>query len=177
VTGGISLSGTRMSAWRNGVMCWDKDSTLAFTQHRQWMVPEIKAGKLTWDDYAAACADDQPNEAALALMRHLAPSYGQVVMSGASDCPQSRQWLEDYAVPCDASYFRPHGDKTENGLLKVRWIEQLRDFGIKVLMFFEDWPETAEVIRQKTGVLVLVVNPCYDSGSSWGHRATLGERA
>jgi hypothetical protein len=127
------------------------------------MAPDIKAGRRTWDEFAAACTDDKPMPAALSLMRMLSPLYQQVVMSGSSECMEAWNWLDDHQVMYDLAFFRQAGDNTESGLLKARWIEELREAGLEVVLFVEDVPEIAEVIRQETGVPVLVVNPCYPS--------------
>jgi hypothetical protein len=142
-------------------VCWDKDSTLGSTLSRQWMVPEIKKGRKTWDDYSRACSDDPPVEAARVLMRELGRLHSQIVMSGATDCPEARIWLREHEFPYDGLYLRPKGDYTENGLLKVRWIKDLQFTGCRVVLFVEDWPDTADTIRKETGVPVLVLNPCY----------------
>lgn len=144
------------------VIGWDKDSTLADTSHRQWMIPLIKEGKATWEEYATRSSGDTPVYASLVLMELLSPHYHNVVMSGCNDCPEAREWLVRHKFPCDAVLLRPNGNTTDNAMLKVRWIWSMQASGYNVALFVEDWPETAKVIREQTSVHVLVVNPCYE---------------
>jgi hypothetical protein len=154
------------------VVCWDLDSTLCSTWHRQHMIPAVKAGEKTWDQYAELCAGDEPIEGAVELVRLLAPHNCQIAVSGRSGSAKALtlEWLRTHGVPLDRTIMRPDGDFTENGLLKVKVIRQLQRQGLDVRLFIEDWPQAAELIREQTGVPVLVVNPCYpDEGAKLGH--------
>ena len=63
---------------------WDLDSTLCSTMHRRHLVPEIKAGRATWDDYSDLCVNDEPIAGAVALARMLhAAGHPQYAISGA----------------------------------------------------------------------------------------------
>jgi hypothetical protein len=148
-------------------VCWDLDSTLADTRHRQHMVPLIKAGKGTWLEYSMACADDEPIEGAVALVRFLHDlGVCQFGVSGrnASAEHATRDWLKRYQVPLDDVFLRPDGDYTENGLFKIRVLGQLRDRGFDVVLFIDDWQETADIIQAVTPVPVLVVKGVYEDG-------------
>ena len=150
---------------------WDLDSTLANTAHRQPMVPLIraKAGP-TWEDYSMACVDDTPVEGTVALVQLLSglgqesenPLY-QYGVSGRSEAARqlTLDWFAKHGVPLDDVYLRPAGDHTPNGRYKVHVIRMLRDKGIDVVRFVEDWKETADYIHSKTGVPVLVVQGDY----------------
>lgn len=159
------------------VILWDLDSTLCNTMHRQAMVPAIRASNNTgptWVDYSLACVGDTPVEGAVALVRLLASStytdpdgehhqYRQFGVSGRNRAAEAatRQWLRRYEVPLDDVILRADDDDTENGLFKVRIILSLREAGHDVVLFMEDWTETAAVIREKTGVPALVVKGEY----------------
>lgn len=156
----LELPGPRMNVHRP-IVGWDKDSTISDSSQRQHMLAACQAGTTSWDEYSAACKDDTPIHAAIELMWMLSPLYLNVVMSGATECPEAMQWLEYHDVPVDDVKYRQPGDYTENGLIKVRWIKEYQAAGYEVAMFIEDWPETAETIRAVTGVPVLVLNPCY----------------
>jgi hypothetical protein len=147
--------------WNTHVVCWDKDGTLADNSQRQWMVPLIKEGKRTWGDFVAACVDDVPVPAALALMRMLASQYRQAILSGSEECPEAYAWLNKHKVPYHSAYFRQRGDGTESGLLKARWIKEMQANGCEVMLYVEDVPEIAEVIRREAGVPVLLLNSGY----------------
>lgn len=158
---------------------WDLDSTLANTAHRQHMVPLIKAKQgPTWEDYSMACTADTPVEGTVTLVRLLATStltdtegtrrrFVQYGVSGRSEAARdlTQAWFTRHGVPLDGLYLRPAGDHTPNGRYKVGVIRKLRDHGIDVVLFVEDWAETAEYIREKTGVPVLVVQGDYLTGA------------
>ena len=117
-----------------------------------------------------ACVDDTPVEGTVALVRLLSelgqesenPLY-QYGVSGRSDVARdlTLEWFARHDVPLDDVFLRPAGDHTPNGRYKVGVIRQLRDSGVDVVLFVEDWKETAEYIHSKTGVPVLVVQGDY----------------
>lgn len=164
---------------------WDLDSTLANTSHRQHMVPLIKAkAGPTWEDYSMACTGDTPVEGTVALARLIASltvpvsdgltmqvSSNRVMQYGVSGRSEAARqltldWFAEHGVPLDNVYLRPDGDHTPNGKYKVRVIRRLRDKGIDVVLFVEDWKETADYIHDKTGVPVLVVQGDYAIGDA-----------
>jgi hypothetical protein len=150
---------------RGDLVAFDKDSTLADTSHRRWLALKVVNGEengYTWLDYSRACTDDKPVEAARELMYLLAPYYTLYVMTGSEDCREAREWLRVHRFPYSQVLFRQPGDRTENGLLKVRWIRELQEKGYKVRLFVEDYVETAKVIEEETGVPVLTLNPRYE---------------
>lgn len=57
---------------------------------------------------------------------------------------------------------REIGDIRPNGVLKVDYINSLRERGFDPVLFYEDWPEAARMIQEKTGVPVLGINPFYE---------------
>jgi hypothetical protein len=157
------------------VVLWDLDSTIANTTHRQHMIPAIKEhakGGPTWEDYSMACVDDTPVEGTVALVRLLdflsspAIPFWQYGVSGRSESARGRtlEWFDKHGVPLDGLHLRPDGDHTPNGKYKVGVINKLRDSGKDVLLFVEDWKETGEYIREKTGVPVLLVQGDYAVG-------------
>lgn len=148
---------------------WDLDSVLAKTEHRHWMVPEIKAGRLTWEDYALAAADDIPDPAAVDLLRLLSLSHLQAVVTNRSAAARelTQRWFERHEIPARRLIMRPAAEAKTNVSerdayeWKARQILELESAGVAVLLAFEDWPDAAAVIRELTGVPVMVVNPCY----------------
>lgn len=146
---------------------WDLDSTLCSTMHRRHLVPEIKAGRATWDDYSELCVNDVPVASAVALARLLhAHGHLQVAISGRSERARERTlcWLDQHGVPMDAVLLRPEGDDIDVKLFKVQQINELREQGLEFCLFIEDWAPVAEFITEKTGIPVLGVNP-FDEGS------------
>ena len=141
---------------------FDLDSTLASTMHRRHLVPEIKAGRATWDDYSALSPGDTPIAGAVALARLLhAAGHPQYAISGRSQCAYGKTWawLMDHDVPMNGLILRPEGDRTDNKLFKVAKIRELQAEGIEFCLFVEDWMPVAEYITEQTGIPVLGVNP------------------
>lgn len=143
------------------VVAWDLDSTVRTTMHRRWMLPEIKSGLLTWDDYSMACAGDSPNPGAVALMRMLGGRYLNIAISGCSEAALDLTvgWAARHRVPLDDYILRPAGDSTPNGEWKVTGVRRLQDAGLVVRVFLEDWGPAAAYITEHTGVPVFGVNP------------------
>lgn len=146
---------------------WDLDSTLCSTMHRRYLIPEIYAGRATWDDYSELSANDEPIAGSVALARILwLAGHPQYAISGRSHRArrQTREWLQEHDVPMDDVFLRPEGDKTENGAFKVQQINQLRSWGVEFCLFIEDWGPAAKLITEQTGIPVLGVNP-FDEGT------------
>lgn len=143
------------------VACWDLDSTVRSTMQRRHLLPKIRAGQATWDDYSLLAADDVPIPGSVALMRMLENVYWNFAVSGTSAAALdlTRQWAKRHDVPLHDYLLRPAGDTTENGVFKVGVIRQLQDAGLKVVLFLEDWEPAARYITEQTGVPVLGINP------------------
>jgi hypothetical protein len=146
------------------VVCWDLDSTVRCTMQRRHLIPEIRAGRADWHDYSLLCADDEPVEGAVAVMRLLASGHLNIAVSGTSEraLDLTRDWCQRHRVPLDDFILRP-GD-TPNGEFKVAAVRRLQEAGMDVVLFVEDWKPAARHIREQTGVPVLGVNP-FDPGS------------
>jgi hypothetical protein len=146
------------------VVCFDLDSTLASTVHRRYLIPAVRAGQATWDDYSRLCPGDVPIEGSVTAARMLWPQRLIYIVSGRSTFAEdlTRAWLTRYAVPFDRLILRP--DDTPNVEFKVQVIKQLEADGLSVDLFFEDWGSTGTQIRAQTGVPVLGVNP-FDPGT------------
>src|SRR5215469_1058342 len=146
------------------VVLFDLDSTIADTYHRQWMVPEIKAGNgPTWDDYSMACSDDKPIEGVISMLRMLSDAGKLIfIVTGRSDAARdlTQEWLKQNHVPWDALLMRKAGDRTPNGTYKRAAIKKIEDAGYEPVLFVEDYPAVADEIRA-TGLPVLLVNPGY----------------
>jgi hypothetical protein len=146
------------------VVCWDLDSTLADTVHRQHMVDAVRAGgegAPTWDDYSLQCMNDDPIDGSVALLRLLYPYYLQHIVSGRGEIAHdlTQVWLGRHSIPVDHVELRK-GD-TDNALFKIRYIRHLQATGYRVALFCEDHGPAGEEIEEATGVPVLGVNPFY----------------
>lgn len=143
------------------VVCWDLDSSVRSTVHRRHLLPQIRAGQATWDDYSLLAADDTPIAGSVALMRLLEDEFWNIAVSGASDAAMDLtvDWAAKHNVPLDDFILRPAGDKTDNGVFKVSVIRRLQEAGLNVLLFVEDWEPAARKIAEETGIPVLGINP------------------
>lgn len=150
------------------IVCFDLDSTLASTYHRQHIITDIRAGTKTWEDYAMACADDTPIEGTVRLARmfHRA-GYAIVIVTGRNDVARelTMAWLDNHEIPFHALIMRPKGDQTKNEKYKVDTVQGIISDGYKVALCIEDYPLAAEAIRNETGTPVLLVNANYPVNS------------
>ena len=147
---------------------FDLDSTIANTEHRRHLMPHVTPGS-TWDDYAAACPGDTPVEGVIAVMRALHPTHQIHIVSGRSGSAEAltRAWLAEHDVPYDFLCLRGAGDVSANGMAKARYLTGLAGQGVKPVVFFDDWPGAAEIIREEAGVPVVLVSAGhgeYESG-------------
>lgn len=145
---------------------FDLDSTLASTEHRQHLIPLIREGQATWEDYADMCDQDSPMLGPLTVMRLLWQHHEIHICSGRSGTalPKTMAWFirHNHAEYYDYLRLRHANDPHSNSRLKVNYIRDLRETGVEVALFFEDYLPVAETIREETGVPVVVVNPGYD---------------
>ncbi len=141
---------------------FDLDSTLGNTRHR-WHLSPMADQSSDWDRYCAARAGDTPIRGPVAAARLHYPHHQVHIWSGSQESSAlvTLDWLDLHRIPFDGLRQRPPGDCTPNGLLKVRFILELREQGIETVAYYEDHPDSAQVIEEKTGVPVIVVNPCY----------------
>ena len=148
---------------------WDLDSVLADTRARQHLVPKVKSGLLTWEDYALACGSDVPFPAAAALLALLWPHHLQVILTNRSDAARAatRDWIYMHGLQVDRLIMRPAVQARECVIeaeayqWKVAELDALKSEGIEVELYIEDWPAAAEYISNRSEIPVLTVNPCY----------------
>jgi FMN phosphatase YigB (HAD superfamily) len=141
---------------------FDLDSTLCDTRHR-WHLSPMADPESSWAVYCAARTGDTPIAGTVAAAR-LHYLYNQIhIWSGSESSSDAvtRRWLNRHRVPFDDLRQRPLGDDRPNAEVKIGFIEELRARGIETVLYFEDIPDVAAEIHEKTGVPVLVVNPCY----------------
>jgi phosphoglycolate phosphatase-like HAD superfamily hydrolase len=152
---------------------FDLDSTLCNTRHR-WHLSPMADPESSWEKYCAARIGDTPIPGVVAAAR-LHYLYNQIhIWSGSESSSDqvTRRWLTRHRVPFDDLRQRPPGDDSPNAELKIRFIEELRAKGIETVLFFEDVPDVGRQIEEKTGVPVLVVNPCYPEDEEKFRRGT-----
>lgn len=110
--------------------------------------------------------NDVPISGTVTLARLLWPTNRICIVSGRSARAEdlTRAWLAQHDVPVDRLFLRPDGVDIPNGEWKVSCLRQLREEGVRVRLFVEDWGKTAAHIREQTSIPVLGVNP-FDPGS------------
>lgn len=146
------------------VVITDMDSTLFNTEHRHHMANEcLMSGD--WDGYSKACVDDELILGTAATLRLLYPHHRIHIASGRSEAARTEtEWvLNNFGFAYDELFMFDRSmwpEKPTNGALKVHYIQELRARGYQVVLFLEDWWETAEAI-EAIGVPVLCVNPRY----------------
>jgi uncharacterized HAD superfamily protein len=146
------------------VVISDLDSTLCNTAHRHELANEcLMTGN--WDEYSKQCLDDEPIIGSITTLRLLYPYHRIHLCTGRSIVARdnTEKWLADFEVPYDELIMFDKSrweTKPSNGLLKAQYIQDLRSRGYQVVLFLEDWHETAEAI-EAVGVPVMCVNPRY----------------
>jgi hypothetical protein len=110
------------------------------------------------------------------LCRLFAPFFRQVAISSRDAAAEKPTWhaIGRHGIPLDAVQLRATGDERASGLMKADKVNQLKAAGYNVLLFIEDWPDVAAVIRTHANVPVLVVNPCYPDRPGWGAAGGIG---
>lgn len=145
------------------VAAWDLDGTVRDSSQRRHVAHAVKRGEATWDDYYMRCADDVPIEGSVTLIRELklTGGYSHVAVSGSSMCAMqlTQDWLLKHEVLLDAVVLRKDTDHRPNGDFKVFVLRAMQRLGIDVRMYFEDWGQVAEQVRQETGIPVIGINP------------------
>jgi hypothetical protein len=156
------LKSYRDAAGKIPLALWDLDSSLCDTQHRHWIIPEIKARKKTWDDYSLLCVDDTPILGPIAVMRAL-DSHFHFALSGRAECARENTyaWQVAHEIPLDELILRPTGSRVNVGVWKVAKIRQLLKMGWEISFMAEDNPDIGHRIYNETGVPVLGLNPFY----------------
>jgi hypothetical protein len=145
------------------IVAFDFDSTIASTVRRRPLIPADKDDGPGWQAYSQACADDEPIEGTVALMRVLRSFLSLHIVTGRSELARSASvaWLRRFDVPYDRLFMRSvSDDRLPNAYLKIKYIRQMARSGNEVVLFVEDWEPCAREIRTATGVPVLMVNPC-----------------
>lgn len=124
---------------------FDLDGTLAITHHRDHFIQQKRKD---WRGFFAACVDDTPNEAAIAVFKALqAQNYRVEIWSGRSDevRTETEKWLADHGIKPDVLRMRPHDDYTPDHLLKESWLLEKEH---KPLVIFDDRNKVVAMWRQ-----------------------------
>lgn len=115
----------------------DIDGTIANGDHR---LHHIQKEPKAWDDYFMACAADSRINHMFLVVKSLSIYCKIVYVTGRSDLirQQTIDWLEQHGFPCDGLYMRKQGDHTNDDVLKIQLLEQVRADGYEPVMAFDD---------------------------------------
>lgn len=119
------------------IVIFDIDGTLADISHRQHMV---RGKRKDWRGFFAACVDDAPHEAVIAILRALCDRFRIYLVSGRSDevRQETVDWLALNHVPWHELIMRRQGDHTPDNILKIGWVKGGRIPQDRILCVFDD---------------------------------------
>ena len=103
------------------IVC-DLDGTLALIDHRRHL---ISGEKRRWDEFYAACVDDEPNWPIINAVQRLRQTGAQVeIWSGRSDIvrAETEVWLESVGLGDVLLKMRRDRDYTPDDALKRQWL-------------------------------------------------------
>lgn len=124
----------------------DIDGTIANGDHR---LHHIQKEPKAWDDYFLACGGDTPIDHMHAVVCALSDHCHIVYVTGRSDLirMETIAWLDQHGFPCDALYMRKQGDHTNDDVLKIQLLAQVRADGYEPLMAFDDRKRVVDAWR------------------------------
>lgn len=136
---------------------FDLDGTICDCAHR---LHHIQSTPKNWDEFFAACHDDDPIPHIIELARHLKCAGLEIVyVTGRSDqCrEQTEQWLNNNHLPFGPIYMRKEGDHRDDDEVKIELLAQVRRDGFDPVLAFEDRSRVVRAFR-KSGLPCLQVN-------------------
>lgn len=147
------------------ICIFDLDGTLADDGHRAHYLHPLHAigcdeiyhqagicrcGKRRdWDRYFAAAGNDLPKPNIIKVCNDLARWHKIYILSGRSESTRdvTRKWLHEQGVVYDKLMLRGIEDRTQDDVLKLRWVEEL-GIKAKVLCIFEDRQRVVDAWRR-----------------------------
>lgn len=127
---------------------FDIDGTLADGGHRLHHI--LKTPK-DWRAFFAACPSDEPIKHMIEVAQRLGAGddIAIVYVSGRSDevREQTEVWLRDHGLPRGPLYMRKAGDYTDDNLLKIEILKQVRADGYDPIMAFDDRARVVQAWR------------------------------
>lgn len=132
------------------IFIFDLDGTLALIEHRRHLV---EGGQKKWDEFYAACVDDEPNEPVVYMTKlvKIIPGNLVYIFSGRSDAvrPQTEAWLRRHDVWYDKLIMRKEGDFTPDEVLKKQWIDSHVETREHVACIFDDRDKVCRMWRSE----------------------------
>lgn len=129
---------------------FDIDGTLANGDHRLHHI--LKQPK-DWKTFFAEVGKDEPISHMIKLIRHLSMAGMPIVyVTGRSDeCRDATvEWIRKHVaiMSGQALYMRKAGDYTDDNILKVQMLEQVRSDGFEPIMMFDDRNRVVKAVRE-----------------------------
>lgn len=119
------MGSKEMGGEKRDLLIVDLDGTLANDEHRAHHLRD--ASSRDWSSYFAACGGDSPINHIIQLVRILKIYGGKRVhiYSGRSETARvdTLEWLERHNVPYDRLVMRPETERTDDHILKLRWLQ------------------------------------------------------
>lgn len=141
------------------MIIFDLDGTLALDHHRSHL---LKGEEKQWEEYFSLCHLDTPNEPVIKILNSLYVLEPIAIWSGrsASVIDKTMEWLRTHHISwkLDHIKLRDADDRTQDDILKMRWLQELRNSGHNVTLAFEDRQRVVDAWRAN-GVTCLQVAP------------------
>lgn len=101
-----------------------------------------------WNSYFAGAGDDTPKDSVINICKDLARWNKIYILSGRSESTGdvTRAWLRKYKIPYDKLMLRGVDDRTDDNLLKLKWVEEL-GIGHRIVAIFEDRQRVVDAWR------------------------------
>ena len=153
--------------WRDGeappgpAVVFDIDGVLSDAASRQHF---IEAGRRDWHAFFDACGDDPLIEEVAQLLHLLDPSLRIVLLTGRPIRvrPQTLAWLRRYELRWDLLIMRDFGDYSAAREFKQWTIADLRGYGFRLELAFEDDRRNLEMFRAEGIPCVYIHSGYYD---------------
>ena len=119
------------------IILFDLDGTIADCSHRRHFLEETPKN---WDAFFGECMNDPPVTHTVALLRLLNRENLEIWITSArpdSYLHHTVLWLSENQIPYDNLIMRKVGDQTDDGILKVSWLDNQIPRS-RVLFAFDD---------------------------------------
>lgn len=144
---------------------WDLHGVLADTSGRGHLVPADDTVERNWYEWSRAAHLDKPIKGSIARMALDWEQFQVHIVTACSEVGRecTEAWLEENASGAyDYLCMRRVDDGRPDRVLKVEYIQWLKDNGIPVILAYDDLKSTADAVFEQTEVPVVLINPGYD---------------
>jgi hypothetical protein len=153
--------------WHSGridpgpAVVFDIDGVLSDAVGRQHF---IESHRRDWDAFFDACGEDPLVEDVARLLGLLEPSLNIVLLTGRPlrVRPQTLAWLSHNSLRWDLLVMRDRGDYAHVSSFKRRAVMELREYGLELLLAFEDDPRNRDMFRAEGVPCIYIHSGYYD---------------